>query len=109
MLLLPALSCAKKIDRDPKVYESPRKIDYIHQNDSIVATRACTVATKMRDGIANSAFRIPDSLRSTNPPKNMAGSSFIAFSVLRWIKTIATWKTVIESMNSLGMDNFRVA
>ena len=44
--LLPALSCAKKIDRDPKVSESPRKIDSIHQNDSIVATRACAVATK---------------------------------------------------------------
>ena len=26
-----------------------------------------------------------------------------------WVKTIATWKTVIESMQSLGMDNFRVA
>ena len=44
--LLPALSCAKKIDRDPKVSESPRKIDSIHQNDGIVATRACAVATK---------------------------------------------------------------
>ena len=30
-------------------------------------------------------------------------------SVLRWLKTIATWKTVIGSMQSLGMDNFRVA
>ena len=29
--------------------------------------------------------------------------------ILRWVKTIATWKTVIESMQSLGMDNFRVA
>jgi len=45
--LLPALSSAKKIDRDPKVSESPRKIDSIHQSDSIVATRACAVATKM--------------------------------------------------------------
>ena len=44
--LLPALSCAKKIDRDPKVSESPRQIDSIHQNDSIVATRTCAVATK---------------------------------------------------------------
>ena len=33
--LLPASSCAKKIDRDPKASESPRKIDSIHQNDSI--------------------------------------------------------------------------
>ena len=48
--LLPALSCAKKIDRDPKVSESPRKIDSIHQNDSIVATRACVVATKTDKG-----------------------------------------------------------
>ena len=38
--------CAKKIDRDPKVSESLRKIDSIHQNDSVVATRACAVATK---------------------------------------------------------------
>ena len=29
--------------------------------------------------------------------------------LLRWVKTIVTWKTVIESMQSLGMDNFRVA
>ena len=45
--LLPALSCAKEIDRDPKLSESPRKIDSIHQNDSIVATRARAVATKI--------------------------------------------------------------
>ena len=30
-------------------------------------------------------------------------------SLLRWVKTIAIWETVIESMQSLGMDNFRVA
>ena len=30
-------------------------------------------------------------------------------SLFRLVKTIATWKTVIESMQSLGMDNFRVA
>ena len=30
-------------------------------------------------------------------------------SLLRLFKTIATWKTVIESMQSLGMDKFRVA
>ena len=35
-----ALSCAKKIDRDPKVSKSPFKIDSIHQNDSMVPTRA---------------------------------------------------------------------
>ena len=44
-----ALSYAKKIDRDPKVSESPRKIDSIHQNNSVVATRSCTVATKMNN------------------------------------------------------------
>ena len=44
--LLLALLCAKKIDRDPKVSESLHKIDSIHQNDSVVATRACAVATK---------------------------------------------------------------
>ena len=31
-----------------EVSESPRKIDSIHQNDSIVATRACAVATKWK-------------------------------------------------------------
>ena len=30
-------------------------------------------------------------------------------SLLRWVKTIAIWETVIESMQSLGIDNFRVA
>ena len=30
-------------------------------------------------------------------------------SLLRLVRTIATWKTVIESMQSLGMDKFRVA
>ena len=45
--LLQAILCAKKIDRDPKVSESPCKIDSIHQNDSIVATRARVVDTKM--------------------------------------------------------------
>ena len=34
-------------NRDLKVSESPRKIDSIHQNNSIVATRACAVATKI--------------------------------------------------------------
>ena len=29
--------------------------------------------------------------------------------LLRWVKTIPTWKTVIESMQTLGMDNLRVA
>ena len=43
----------------------------------------------------------------------MAGSKFTFHRLLnppllRWVKTIATWKTVIETMQSLGMDNFRV-
>ena len=29
--------------------------------------------------------------------------------LLRWVRTIATWKTVIESMQSLEKGNFRVA
>ena len=30
-------------------------------------------------------------------------------SLFRWVKTIATWRTVIESVQFLEMDNFRVA
>ena len=45
--------------------------------------------------------------------KNMADRVHITFHgllpLLRWVKTIATWKTVIESVQSLGMDNCRVA
>ena len=42
----------------------------------------------------------------------MADSKFTfhrLLPLLLWVKAIATWKTVIESMQSLGMDNFRVA
>ena len=42
----------------------------------------------------------------------MADSNFTfhrLLPLLLWVKTTATWKTVIESMQSLGMDNFRVA
>ena len=42
----------------------------------------------------------------------MADSNFtfhLLLPLLLCVKTIATWKTVIESMQSLGMDNFRVA
>ena len=42
----------------------------------------------------------------------MADSKFTfhrLLPLLLWVKTIATWKTVIESMQSLEMDNFRVA
>ena len=64
--------------------------------------------------IPHSGFRIPDSTFLTfhKPYKNMADSKFTfhrLLPLLRWVKTIATWKTVIESMQSLGMDNFRVA
>ena len=51
-------------------------------------------------------FRIPDSRFQ------MADSKFTfhrLLPLLLWVKTIATWKTVIESMQSLGRDNFRVA
>ena len=66
--------------------------------------------------IPHSAFRIPDSGFQIptfhKPYKNMADSKFTfhrLLPLLLWLKTIATWKTVIESMQSLGMDNFRVA
>ena len=61
-------------------------------------------------------LRIPHSgsgfLTFHKPYKNMADSKFTfhrLLPLLRWVKNIATWKTVIESMQSLGMDNFRVA
>ena len=57
-------------------------------------------------------LRIPHSLLSTNPTKTWRTVNKLTFHsllpLLRWVKTIATWKTVIESMQSLGMDNFRV-
>ena len=63
--------------------------------------------------IPHSGFRIPDSLPSTNPKKTWRTVNKLTFtallSLLRLVKTIASWKTVIESMQSLGMDNFRVA
>ena len=63
--------------------------------------------------VANSALRTPDSrfLTFHKPYKNMADSKFTfhrLLSLLRWVKTVATWKTVIEIMQSLGMDKFRV-
>ena len=56
--------------------------------------------------IPHSAFRIPDSAPSKNPTKTWRTVNnkltFTAFSlffaVLRLVKTIVTWKTVIESM-----------
>ena len=59
--------------------------------------------------IPHSGFRIPDSrfLPSTNPTKKMADSKFTfhrLLPLLLWVKTIATSKTVIESMQSLGME-----
>ena len=64
--------------------------------------------------IPHSGFRIPDSrfVPFHKPYKNMADSKFTFHRLtarLRWVKTIATWKTVIDGMQSLGMDNFRVA
>ena len=68
--------------------------------------------------IPHSAFRIPDSrFLSFHKPyktwRTVNKLTFTAFSlifaVLRLVKTIATWKTVIESMQSLEMNNFRVA
>ena len=64
-------------------------------------------------------FRIPDSrfLTFHKRYKNMADSNYSYYNGLRSppsplllsVRTIATWKTVIGSMQSLGMDNFRVA
>ena len=63
--------------------------------------------------VANSTFRIPDSrFHTPKRSKNVADSKFTFYRILpllRWVRTIATWKTVIESMQSLGMDKFRVA
>ena len=60
--------------------------------------------------IPHSEFRIPTFHKAN---KNMADRVQITFHrllpFLRWVKTIATWKTVIESLQSLGMDNYRVA
>ena len=61
--------------------------------------------------IPHSGFRIPYIPKHY---KNMADSNYKAdvhrlLPLLRWVRTIATWKTVIYSMQSLGMDNFRVA
>ena len=61
--------------------------------------------------IPHSGFRTPHSIPSTNSPKTwrtVNKLTYTAFSLLRLVKTIATWKKVIESMQSLGMDNFRV-
>ena len=60
--------------------------------------------------IPHSGLRIPTFHKAN---KNMADRVQITFHrllpLLRWVKTIATWKTVIESVQSLGMDNYRVA
>ena len=47
--------------------------------------------------IPHSGFRIPDSLPSTNPTK-----TWPLLPLLRWVKTIATWKAVIESMQFIS-------
>ena len=53
--------------------------------------------------IPHFGFRIPDSTFHSKFRFHRL------LPLLLWVKTIATWKTVIESMQSLGMDNFRVA
>ena len=64
--------------------------------------------------IPHSGFRIPDSIPSTNSTKTWRTVNKLTFTASPSLpssfgKTIATWKTVIESMQSLGMDKFRVA
>ena len=54
--------------------------------------------------IPHSGFRMPDSLPSTNSAKTWRTENRL-LSLLRLVKTIAACKTVIESMQSLGMDN----
>ena len=64
-----------------------------------------------RVAIPHSGFLIPDSTLH-KPSKNMADSKFTFYRLLphlRWVRTIATWKTVIESMQSLEKGNFLVA
>ena len=60
--------------------------------------------------IPHSGFRF---LTFNKANKNMADKVQITFHrllpLLRRVKTIATWKTMIESVQSLGMDNYRVA
>ena len=53
-------------------------------------------------------FRIPDSRSHAfhKPYKNMADSNKLTFTPF---SLFFVWKTAIESMQSLGMDNFRVA
>ena len=61
-----------------------------------------------------SPFRVPDSIPSTNPSKNMAERNLMQIhrlvSLLDWMKTTctATCKTVIRRMQSLGLENFLV-
>ena len=57
--------------------------------------------------IPHSGFQIP--YLSQTLQKHGGQQVHRLLSLLRLVKTIATWKTVIESMQSLGMDNFRVA
>ena len=63
--------------------------------------------------IPHSGFRIPDSLRSTNPSKTWRTVNKFTFTALSpffvGLKPYSHGKKVIESMQSLGMDNFRVA
>ena len=62
----------------------------------------------MLQQVTSKGFRIPDSgFRIPTFHKPMADSKFTfhrLLPLLLWVKTIATWKTVIESMQSLGME-----
>ena len=61
--------------------------------------------------IPHSGFQIPDFPQTLQKH----GGQYIYFTfrrllpLLSCVKTLATWKTVIESVQSSGMDNFRVA
>ena len=57
--------------------------------------------------IPHSGFQIP--FLSQTLQKHGGQQVHRLLYLFRLVKTIATWKTVIESMQSLGMDNFRVA
>ena len=77
-----------------------------------IANAKCFSRNNKRKMVANSAFRIPDSILPQTLQKHGGRKSAYVhrlLSLLRLVKTIATWKTVIDSMQSLGIENFRVA
>ena len=88
------------------------RIEFSANKESIKLYNMLQQVTLKGLRIPHSGLRIPDSLPSTNPTKTWRTVIKFTFhrllSLLRWVKTIATRKTVIESMQSLGMDNSRV-